>query len=67
MVWVKEHRNRLPREVVVYPSMKIFKIHLDAYLSDLLYGTCFNGYVGIDDVLMTFPTPAILCFSVRKE
>ena len=36
MVRVKEHWNRLPREVVESPSMEIFKTHLDAYLFDLL-------------------------------
>ena len=33
---VTEHWNRLPREVVESPSMKTFKIHLDACLCDLL-------------------------------
>ena len=33
---VTEHWNRLPREVVESPSMEIFKIHLDAYLCNLL-------------------------------
>ena len=36
MVRVMEHWNRLPREVVQSPSMRIFKTHLDAYLCDLL-------------------------------
>ena len=35
-VMVREHRNRLPREVVEAPSVEIFKTHLDAYLCDLL-------------------------------
>ena len=33
---VTEHWNRLPREVVEFPSMNILKTHLDAYLCDLL-------------------------------
>jgi len=35
-VMVTEHWNRLPREIVETPSMKIFKTCLDAYLCDLL-------------------------------
>jgi len=35
-VRVKEHWNRLPREVVESPSLKIFKTCLDAYLGSLL-------------------------------
>jgi len=33
---VMEHWNRLPREVVVSPSLEIFKTHLDAVLCNLL-------------------------------
>jgi len=33
---VTEHWNRLPREVVEFPSLEIFKTHLDAVLSSLL-------------------------------
>jgi len=36
-----EHRNRMPREVEESP-LEIFKTHLDAFLCDLLQGTCFN-------------------------
>ncbi|PKU46328.1 hypothetical protein llap_3352 [Limosa lapponica baueri] len=36
MVRVTEHWNRLPREVVEYPSLEIFKTHLDAVLSNVL-------------------------------
>ena len=36
MVMVMENRNRLPREVVEFPSMETFKIHLDAYLCNQL-------------------------------
>lgn len=35
-VSVTEHWNRLPRETVQSPSLEIFRIHLDAYLCDLL-------------------------------
>ena len=31
-----EHWNRLPRQVVESPSLELFKIHLDAYLCDIL-------------------------------
>jgi len=33
---VTEHWNRLPREVVVSPSLEIFKTHLDEVLCNLL-------------------------------
>jgi len=33
---VTEHRNRLPREVVVSPSLEIFKTRLDKVLCSLL-------------------------------
>ena len=35
-VRMTEHWNRLPREVVMSHSMKIFRTHLNAYLCDLL-------------------------------
>ena len=35
-VRVTEHCNKLSREVVESPSMKIFKTQLDAYLCNLL-------------------------------
>jgi len=33
---VTEPWNRLPRKVVVFPSLEIFKIHLDMFLCSLL-------------------------------
>ncbi|KFV76712.1 hypothetical protein N308_04516, partial [Struthio camelus australis] len=35
-VRVTEHWNRLPREVVESPSLKIFKTRLDAILGNML-------------------------------
>ena len=35
-VWVTEHRNRLPRQVVESPSLEMFKTFLDTYLCSLL-------------------------------
>jgi len=43
---VAEHRNRLLRDVVESPSLKIFKTLLDAFLWNLLQGACFSG--GLD-------------------
>ena len=56
---VIKHWDRLPREVVKSP-LKIFKIHLDAFLCNLLKGTCFSRCVGIDDSQRSLPTPKIL-------
>ena len=35
-VRVTEHWNGLPREVVDFPPLEIFKTHLDAYLCSLV-------------------------------
>ena len=59
-VRVTEHWNRLPRQVVGSPSLEIFKTHLDAYLCDLVQGTCFGRGVGLDDLWRSLPTPTIL-------
>jgi len=40
--------------------MEIFKTHLNTYLCPLLHGTCFTKGVGLDDLLRSFTTPAIL-------
>ena len=50
MVRMMEHWNRLPRGVVASPSLEIFKSCLDAYLCDLVWGTCFGRGVGLDDL-----------------
>ena len=53
-------KNRLPREVVKSPSVEIFKTWLDAYLCNLLWGTCFSRGVGLSDLLRSLPTPVFL-------
>jgi len=35
-LWLAEHWNRLPREVVESPSLEIFKTRLDKVLGSLL-------------------------------
>ncbi|KFM14139.1 hypothetical protein AS27_05569, partial [Aptenodytes forsteri] len=35
-MWVVRHWNRLPREVVDAPSLKVFKARLDGALSNLV-------------------------------
>ena len=37
-----------------------FKTHLDAFLPNLLSGTCFSRGVGFSDVQRSLPTTAIL-------
>ena len=39
-LWVTEHWDRLPREAVESPSLEIFKTPMDAFLHNLLWGTC---------------------------
>jgi len=57
---VTEPWNRLPREAVESPSLKIFKPHLDAVLCSLLWVTLLWGVVGLDDPQRSLPTPNIL-------
>ena len=59
MVRMTEHWNRLPREVVEYLYMEIFKTWLDVYLCNLLKSTCYSRGVGLD-LLRSFPIPVIL-------
>jgi len=46
-IQICEHWNRLLMEDVERPSLEIFKTHLDAYLCDLLYGTCLSWGFGL--------------------
>ena len=41
-VRVMEHWSKLPSDVVDSSSTEIFKTHLNAYLCNLLWGTCFS-------------------------
>ena len=59
-VRVTEYWNRLTREAVEPPSVEIFKTHLDTYRCDLLQGICFSRGVGLNDLLRSLPTPALL-------
>jgi len=49
-VRVTEHWNRLPKEVAEPPSLEMIKIYLDAYLRNLVNGTCFGRGVGLVDL-----------------
>jgi len=64
-VRVKEHWNKLPREVVDSPFMEMFKILLDAYLCDLLQGTFCRVPAGLDSGISWGPfQPLQFCDSV---
>ena len=54
----------LPRETVESPSLEIFKIHLDAYLCNLLQQTCFSR--GLDLMISRGPfQPLQFCDSMK--
>lgn len=42
MWWVVKHCNMLPRVVVQFPSVEIFKTQLDLVPHNLLYGPCLS-------------------------
>ena len=60
MVRAKEHWNGLPREVLDFPSLEIFKTHLDAYPCSLVWGTCYGRGVGLSDLWRSLPALTIL-------
>ena len=59
-VRVMEHWYRLPREVVESPCLDICQTHLDTTLCDPLWGICVSWGVGLNDLLRSLPTPAML-------
>jgi len=60
---VREHWNRLLREVAGAPSLEIFKTHLDSFPCNLLQGTCFSR--GLDWMISRGPfLPLYFCVSV---
>ena len=62
-VRVREHWNRLLREVAESPSLEIFKTHLDSFPCNLLQGTCFSR--GLDWMISRGPfLPLYFCVSV---
>lgn len=56
---VTEHWNKLLKEFVE-SLLEILKIHLDAFLHNLLLGTCFSRGSGLRDLQKSLPTPAAL-------
>jgi len=62
LLGVKDHWNRLPREVIESPSLEIFKTHLDTFLCDLLWGTCFSRGLSlmVSSPEVPFSTPIIM-------
>jgi len=57
---VTEPWPRLPRGAVEFPSLKIFKPHLDAVLCSLFWVTLLRQGVGLDDPQRSLPTPTIM-------